>query len=445
MDRVKIIPLGFLPQRAFQAIRDGSLEGGRIWNQCRDLHLEARRKYTKWPTKSDLQRATKGRYALHSQTIQMICHSFLANVEATRDLRRRHPEMKMKYPWRDKTFRPLAWPAQAVRYEVGKVILPMGRGRPSLVLRAKLPSTFGSVKLVWNCGYELHVCYGCESNKPQTKADALATVDLGEIHQATVTTDTGKSCIVSGRGIRSLKQGRHKAHGRFQKLLSRCKPGSRRHKKLSHCKAKLRVRTERRIRDVRHKGTRKVIAFCQQAGVKRLFVGNPDGVRRNRCGRKHNQRMSGWEYGKDIQYLKEKSSPLHIECFTGGERGTSSRCPECDHRQKVRGREWRCRACNFCGHRDVVGSVNMFPLAYGKKVAFPALVTYLRAGSVRKQRGANNLVVAQAQARSSRAVSPLGSSEPCRLALVASQAASSDVFLSGNRPQHSPRLEAHPL
>ena len=35
------------------------------------------------------------------------------------------------------------------------------------------------------------------------------------------------------------------------------------------------------------------------------------------------------------------------------------------------------------GHRDVVGSVNMYPLAFGGKIAFPAQVTYQRAGPLR--------------------------------------------------------------
>ena len=121
MERVKIIRLGWLAPKVFQAIRGGQLEAGKIWNQCRDLHLEARKEHTKWPTKDDLQKATKGQYALHSQTIQMVCHGFLANIESTRQLRKKHPEMKMKYPWRSKKYRPLSWPAQTVGYDNGRV------------------------------------------------------------------------------------------------------------------------------------------------------------------------------------------------------------------------------------------------------------------------------------------------------------------------------------
>ena len=40
------------------------------------------------------------------------------------------------------------------------------------------------------------------------------------------------------------------------------------------------------------------------------------------------QRMSQWEYGKDIEYLDYKSEHAGISRFSGSERGASSRCPK---------------------------------------------------------------------------------------------------------------------
>jgi putative transposase len=132
-----------------------------------------------------------------------------------------------------------------------------------------------------------------------------------------------------------------------------------------------------------------------------IFVGNPDGVQRKDFGRVQNQRMSQWEFGRDINYLMHKSELNSIECFIGTERGTSGQCPQCGHKQKVSGRRWHCRACGFRGHRDIVGSVNMHKLAFGTPIAFPAKATYLRAGAVRLCRGANNLDRSKMIARSS--------------------------------------------
>ncbi|MGO8948346.1 MAG: zinc ribbon domain-containing protein, partial [Ktedonobacterales bacterium] len=62
-----------------------------------------------------------------------------------------------------------------------------------------------------------------------------------------------------------------------------------------------------------------------------------------------------------------------------------SRCPVCGWKQKVRGRVWRCHrpGCAFVGHRDVVGAVNMHPLAFGRTIDVPAHVTYQRPGPLR--------------------------------------------------------------
>ncbi len=360
------------------------MEAARVWNACVEMHLAARLDHTPWPGRSDLQKATKGRYALHSQSVQMVVHAFLANIDTTKQLRQRQPEMQMKYPYKEKRFYPVHWPKQAVCREEKRVVLPMGRGRPSLVLPLELPATSGACTLVWNNGFELHV--GVEV--PQVEeppGDVHATVDLGEIHLAAVTTNTGKALIVTGRGIRSLKRQRNRHLGQIAKKQSRCKKYSRRWKKLQHTKNKQCRRTERRIRDLRHKATREVIDFCIKEQVGTLFVGNPHGVRNHHNGRHHNQRMALWEYGKDMDYLTHKSKQAHMSSFTGSERGTSSRCPSCGHTHKPRNRQWTCKHCGFHGHRDLVGSVNMHRLAFGEQVEFPRSFTYLHPGLTRKR------------------------------------------------------------
>jgi putative transposase len=191
----------------------------------------------------------------------------------------------------------------------------MGRGRPSLMFKLDLSEQIGACKLVWMDGYELHVSVpSCPA--ATAPGQAQATVDLGEIHQAAVTTNTGAALVVSGRGIRSLKRRHHMALGQLARKRKRCKPGSRRSRRLWATRRKVSARKRRQIRDLRHKGTRKVIAFCQEQGVGCLFIGNPDGVRNKNSGRHHNQRMSAWEYGQDIAYLSYKAKTACIESFT---------------------------------------------------------------------------------------------------------------------------------
>jgi putative transposase len=382
MNTVKIYQLKKLSQTQFRRLRDAQVEAAQVWNWCMQTHKTARLSHEKWPGRKQLQQATKGQFALHSQSIQMVVHAFLANVETTRQLRKTHPQMKMKYPWRTKRFYPVAWPAQAVSKEKGRVLLPMGKGRKSLVLPLDLPEKSGACTLVWNHGFELHVCV--EVPPAETApGENHATVDLGEIHLAAVTTTTEQGLIVTGRGIRSLKRQRNKHLGQLAKKQSRCKKYSRRWQKLQCTKNKQCRRAQQRIRNQRHQASRHVINFCVANEVGTLFIGNPHGVRMRNNGRHHNQRMAGWEYGKDLDYLTHKAKTAHISCFTGSERGTSSQCPCCGHQHKPKGRNWACRVCGFRGHRDLVGSVNMHRLAFGTQVMFPRSVTYLRPGPSR--------------------------------------------------------------
>jgi len=393
MHTVRIYRLDYLSPTLFQRLKAAQMEAAQVWNACCELHKEARQTGSKWPGQNELQQATKGRFALHSQSVQMVVHAFLGNIEATRKLRASYPKMRMKYPWKTKRFYPVHWPAQAVSVERGRVVLPMGRGRISLVLHLDLPENSRACTLVWNRGFELHVVIEIPQDK-HAPGKVRATADLGEIHLAAVTTNTGVALVVSGRGIRSLKRQRNMRHRQLAKKQARCKKYSRCWKKLQRAKNKMAKRIERRVRDLRHKGTRQVIEFCKQEQVGTLFVGNPHGVRQENKGRHHNQRMAQWEYGKDIDYLAHKSQQACIESFTGSERGTSSQCPVCKHRHKPKGRVWRCKKCGFTGHRDIVGSVNMHRLAYEQQVIFPRSVTYLRPGPSR---------------RSSRAGTPLAS------------------------------------
>ena len=213
-----------------------------------------------------------------------------------------------------------------------------------------------------------------------------AAVDLGEIHQAAVTTNTGAALVVSGRGIRTIKRWRNKSQTAIARKRSRCKRGSKRWRKLQAALHKSSARADRQIRDLRHKGTRRVVDFCSAQDVGVLSIGNPQGVRRRPAGRHHHQRMAQWEFGKDIDYLSHKCAQRRIESFTGTERGTSSRCPVCGTlRQKPKGRNWACKnaMCGFRGHRDLVGSANMHEIARKEKIVFPAQITYRRPGPLR--------------------------------------------------------------
>ena len=138
---------------------------------------QARENREKWPTKDCFQKQTKGNsYCLHSQSVQMVVAQFLANVDTACQIKKENK--KIRLPYKKKRFYPLMWPKQAMRIEQGRILLPMGRGRPSLIIPMNTESIeAGACTLVWKNGYELHLVYEQE-DVPKVDSEGKATVDL---------------------------------------------------------------------------------------------------------------------------------------------------------------------------------------------------------------------------------------------------------------------------
>ena len=81
MQTVKIYRLTHLSPTLFGRLKAAQMEAAQVWNRCCELHKVARTTHSMWPDRNELQQATKGRFALHSQSVQMVVHAFLANIE----------------------------------------------------------------------------------------------------------------------------------------------------------------------------------------------------------------------------------------------------------------------------------------------------------------------------------------------------------------------------
>lgn len=144
MKTIRIYRLDNLSRSQFTRAKAAQMEAAQVWNCCMQTHIQARLAHTTWPGEQDLRDLVKGRFALHSQSIQAIVRMFVTTIETTRQLRKTHAHMQMNYPWRTKRFYPVCWPAQAVSKEKGRAILPMGKSRKSLVLPLDLPENSGA-------------------------------------------------------------------------------------------------------------------------------------------------------------------------------------------------------------------------------------------------------------------------------------------------------------
>jgi putative transposase len=272
-----------------------------------------------------------------------------------------------------------------ITIEDGYLRLSNGRGKPPL--KIKLPArlkglVIKQVQLVWRRnGYWLHIAV-VKPALEKVQGDAVAAVDPGEVHALTLT-DGREALVISGRQLRSLHRLRNKTLRKFQKALSRCKKGSNRWRKILEAKYRFLNWIEAQISHIEHAITKMATDWCLQHGVKKVYIGDPQGVRERDCGRYHNQRMSQWSFGhlRDLLEYKLKRHGITLEKIE--ERGTSGTCPVCGHYTKQSGRMFRCGNCGFSGvHRDVVGASGILDLAVHGRFTegrnLPEKVVYLR-------------------------------------------------------------------
>ncbi|WP_166405129.1 RNA-guided endonuclease InsQ/TnpB family protein [Desulfonema ishimotonii] len=340
-----------------------SAEAARCWNDITETANSFYLSHKKWMSKGDIQKAVKGGYALHSQTVQALTDRFCGNRETAARLRR-NGDRKARYPYRTKRFVTIPFKKAAIRYDRdGELILTLAKGNR---LRTGFVPEEGTVirtaELVWNGAgnYNLHYTFGVP--EPELLKNGLsAGIDIGEIHPVALVCEDGDGLIVSGRLIRSVKQWRNKVLAKLSKQISRCEKGSRKFKKYVRAKARLRQKTDRQIRDMLHKATRMAADFCSAKGIAEIVVGDLRGVEKNtrkkkRLGRKSRQKVSQMEYGKITSYLNYKAKERGISFVRKNERNTTKECPGCGCHNICAGRNYRCEKCGWEGHRDGKGA-----------------------------------------------------------------------------------------
>jgi|SRR5579859_2308836 len=363
-------------------------EAGRCWTAMLQAHIASRDGL--WLSESDLQKQFKGQFALHSQTVQALAQKLVANVDTARELRKTNPAAQ--YPYRAKLYQTVTWKQQAIHRHAGNVVLSNGRGNAPLAL--PLPAQFATVALVkceltWRADhYEL--CLTIDTgvvNPPLDRHVKAAGVDLGEVNIAACVTDAGAGISINGRYLRSVNRLRHKRHAALNRRLTRCRPGSRRHKKLLKSKARASATFYRQSRDVLHKAARQLVNFARTEQVAHLAVGDvreiADGTDK---GRHQNQRMSQWAHGQFVGYVKGKARRYGISTEYIGEEYSTRTCNECRHCHKTapRGRVFTCAGCGAIVSRDGNGAANIASrYRYGEygHVHVQSL-TYLRATEV---------------------------------------------------------------
>jgi putative transposase len=348
---------------------------GQIWNDTLVLAKEYYKEHGQWIDKKQLHPATKGKYPLHSQSIQAVYEEYLQARENTRKAKVKGYD-DIHYPWRQKNNYNTKWKKDGFKISTkGRIELSMGiwqgkRQKPLVVQVKKVPPfQIKEIELIWDRKLKLAITYDDGIEAKKTTGINIAAIDPGEIHTIAAMSENNQGLIITGRKLRSIKRLRNKKIQELQKKISRCKKYSRQWKKYRKAMNYVLSKSEAQLKDGLHKTTRLFVDWCIENQVKEVVAGDIEGVQRNtankktnpqkkRRSRKQNQKLSQWQFGKLYNYLEYKLAAENIAIKKVNEAYTSQTCPVCGRRKKVSGRVYQCH-CGYTEHRDIHGAKNM--------------------------------------------------------------------------------------
>lgn len=352
-------------QRLFECNRIG----GEIWNQC----LAEAKEYSlanngKWISKTHLQKALKGKFPLHSQSIQAVVHKYLFSRAAAKQAKIQG--LKNKYPYKKRKFFNTKWVDLAFSIKGDTISLSMGiwnnkRQKPIVVRVPDLPEgDIKEIELIYDRKLMLCISYD-DRKEPEVlnKPRLVAGIDPGEIHSISASCENGNAIIITGRKQRAIHNFRNKKLKDLQKKMARCKKGSRQWKKYNQAKKYILSKSEAQLSDAIHKTTKQFVDWCLKNDVTEVAMGNPHGVqlktkKKKKARKGTRQKLSNWTFGQTRDRLAYKLEAQGIIFAMQDESHTSQTCPVCERRKKVSSRNYSCR-CGYKEHRDIHGAKNI--------------------------------------------------------------------------------------
>jgi len=361
-----------------------NLASGRIYSGIVSRHWKLLKQKGLWLSEKSMRKLSDMRvsqrdYPMHAHSIDAAQEGFPKACKTTHALRKAG-FAEANFPWRSKKFRTSIWKSTAIKFKGGTLELSCGRGNAPIVIA--LPDTlwsalkFVEVRLVYDKKarrYNWHIVLENGIAAKIAAGSNTVSVDPGEIHPAVVG-DESCSTIITCRERRHEMQGHAKRLASLAAALSRKKQGSRAYRKLVRAKSRMKAKHDAVLRDMAHKISREIVNVAVEMEASTIVYGDikdiGDGVA---LGKKTNQKISGWNHGQIRKYVEYKAEAEGIAVVTQDERYTSQTCPNCGNRHKPKGRNYRCPACKFQSHRDVVGQVNILSAyKFGEPGKIPA-------------------------------------------------------------------------
>lgn len=395
MIRTQIIPCQ-LNRETCDAL---NLASGRIYSGIVSRHWRLLKQKGLWLSQKSLTRLSDlrpsvGAAPMHAHSIDAAQQGFFKACVTTRAIRK--VDSSVNFPWRQKRYRTTIWKNTAIKLVGRTVVLSLGKGRDKVAI--DLPVSLGDilqvreVRLVYNKKvrrYDWHLVVENGKQPAQAPGTNTVSVDPGEIHPAVVGDET-EATIITCRERRHQMQGHAKRLAKITAAISRKRQGSRRYKKLVRAKSRMKAKHDQVMRDMAHKISREIVNVAVEMGADTIVYGDiKDIADEVSLGKKTNQKISGWNHGTVRKYVEYKAEEHGIAVVLQDEHYTSKTCPNCGHRHKPKGRTYRCPACKFQAHRDVVGQVNIlsaFKFGVPGKISAPTEVKHREPYSIRRTR-----------------------------------------------------------
>ena len=346
-------------------------ESGRIYTRALVEHYRVFRQTRHWLSPAGLEKLVDAYDAQDGKERLLHAHSMDAAEQGfpkackTARANRGHGA---HFPHKLKRWRTTIWKNTGLRARDGFLLLAQAKGREPI--RVNLPSHLSALpadswvemRLVWDRAsrrYDWHLVLDDGQPNAEAPGERVMAGDLGEVHPIALT-DGETATVISARALRAVRQRTNKRLAEIQAVQSKRKKGSRQWKRLQRRKSRFLAQQKRRVRDIEHKVSRTVVAIAVEQQVGTLALGDvrevADGKRLHPISQ---QKIGNWSHGKLRAFITYKAASAGITVELVDERYTSQTCPNCGARHKPKGRNYRCPACGFAAHRDIVGAANL--------------------------------------------------------------------------------------
>lgn len=369
--KIRVVDIFWTPksQSEWTVFNSTRICSANLWGAMIDEHACRRKFHEKWPDYKEFESWARVNFRdISAQSVQQTVKDFFEAISSATELiknqRERGIPVTSKYPWKIRKYRDVIYTNQMARIRCGYLWLAHGldcNNKRIQKLKIKLPKNFilpGRITQVQVSFGRVRITCRTEPLEITTSDDKPIGVDLG-VNTLIAATDGDKSLLVSGREAKSLVRFRTKSLKKLQPRVERCKPGSRRRKKLQRAKRKMLNKSERKLKDLHHKATRIVANEFPNAKV---FVGKAFNDAARKINSTQAQQVSNVSTAKLTFMLAYKlNGATKVE-----EHYSSQACPACGCRQRCR-RKYKCKDCGYQAPRDVVGALNILDIGlYGE-------------------------------------------------------------------------------